>query len=129
VSRTATILNRTRDNVVCEHAELADNPWLRLKGLLGRKSLESGHGMLLMPSPSIHSAFMRFEFDAVFLDREFRVVRIASHIRPWKALMAKGARSVLELAAGEIERRGVEVGDELAVIGGEQAPAETAGIY
>ena len=127
--RIATVINRTRESVVCEHTEIADNPWLRLKGLLGRKSLESGHGILLMPSPSIHSAFMRFEFDAVFLDKEFRVLRIEGHIRPWRALMAKGTKSVLELAAGEIESRGLEVGDELAVIGGEQAPADPAGTY
>jgi uncharacterized membrane protein (UPF0127 family) len=115
---TALIVNRTRGTNVCEQAELADNPWLRLKGLLGRKSLEPGHGILLRPAPSIHSAFMRFEFDAIFLDRDMKVLRIVEQLPPWKARSAKGAKSVLELAAGQIAVRGVQVGDELAVTAG-----------
>jgi uncharacterized membrane protein (UPF0127 family) len=71
--------------------------------------------MLLTPSPSIHSAFMRFEFDAVFLDRELRVIKLVERIRPWRAHSAKRARNVLELAAGEIQRRGVQLGDVLKV--------------
>lgn len=127
--RTATITNQTRGGVVCETAAIADNPWLRLRGLLGRDSLPPGEGLLLNPSPSIHSAFMRFEFDAVFLDRNMRVVRLVERMPPWKARGAKGARSVLELAAGEIQRRGVQVGDELAVTGGKEEPPAPADTY
>lgn len=108
-----TILSRTRGNVVCERAELANTPWRRLRGLLGRAGLDPGEGMLLEPSPSIHSAFMRFEFDAIFLDRELTVLKVAERVRPWRAHSARRARKVLELAAGEVERRGVEVGDVL----------------
>lgn len=100
---------------MCERAELADDPWKRLRGLLGRRELPPGDGMLIVPAPSIHSAFMRFDFDAVFLDREMRVVRLCPQIRPWRARSARHARSVLELSAGEIERRGLQVGDQLAV--------------
>lgn len=109
------ILSRTRGNVVCEQTEIADTPWLRLRGLLGRDSLDPGHGMLIEPAPSIHSAFMRFEFDAVFLDRGLQVIKISERIPPWRARSAKHSRSVLELAAGEIERRGVQIGDILVV--------------
>ncbi|MGO9903281.1 MAG: DUF192 domain-containing protein [Solirubrobacteraceae bacterium] len=109
------ILSRTRGNVVCEHAEIADTPLLRLRGLLGRSSLPAGHGMLIEPAPSIHSAFMRFDFDAVFLDRDLEVIKLAQRIPPWRTRTARHARSVLELAAGEIERRGIQVGDVLAV--------------
>jgi uncharacterized membrane protein (UPF0127 family) len=129
VPRTATITNQTRGGVVCEAALIADNPWLRLRGLLGRDSLPAGEGILLTPSPSIHSAFMRFEFDVVFLDREMRVLRLVERLPAWKARSTKGAKSVLELAAGEIQRRGLEVGDELAVTeedGGEKTPPDAA---
>ena len=111
----SVIVNQTRGTIVCEQAEIADNPWLRLRGLLGRGSLPPGRGMLLKPTPSVHSAFMRFEFDAIFLDKEMRVLRIAEEIPRWRARAAKGARAVLELSAGEARRRGVQVGDELAV--------------
>jgi uncharacterized membrane protein (UPF0127 family) len=114
----SVIVNQTRGTTVCEHTEIADNPWTRLRGLLGRASLEPGYGMLITPAGSIHSAFMRFEFDAVFLDRELRVVRVAGRIPRWRARIARGARSVLELAAGEAEHRGLQVGDELAVTEG-----------
>ena len=72
--------------------------------------------MLFRGESSIHSAFMRFEFDAVFMDRELRVVGLAERIPPWRARAAKGSRNILELAAGEISRTGVAVGDQLAEI-------------
>jgi hypothetical protein len=125
VRATSVIVNQTRGTTVCEHAEIADNPWTRLRGLLGRSSLPPGNGMLITPSGSIHSAFMRFEFDAVFLDRELRVVRVAGRIPRWRARIARGARSVLELSSGEAERRGVQVGDELAVTGGTATEVST----
>jgi hypothetical protein len=112
-----TIVNRTReDRVVCARTELADNLFKRMRGLLGRASLPSGDGMLFRGESSIHSAFMRFRFDAVFMDRELRVVGLAEDIPPWRARSARGARNILELAAGEIARTGVTVGDQLAVV-------------
>jgi len=111
---------------VCERTELADTPLRRLRGLLGRRSLPAGDGLLLQPSPSIHSAFMRFEFDAVFLDRDLQVVHLAERIPPWRTRSARRARSVLELAAGEIERRGVQVGDLLVI--DSVVPADDSGI-
>lgn len=127
--RTVTITNQTRGTVVCEKALLADNPWLRLRGLLGRPSLPNGEGILLKPAPSIHSAFMRFEFDAVFLDRDMRVLRLVERMPAWRARSAKHAKSVLELAGGEIRRRGVEVGDELAVTEGDPMPVASPDTY
>ena len=94
--------------------EVAATPLRRMRGLLGRSGLESGRGLLLRPAGSIHTAFMRFPIDAVFLDGEGTVLRIAADLPPWRAAAARGARSVLELAAGEAERRGVSVGAKLA---------------
>jgi uncharacterized membrane protein (UPF0127 family) len=96
--------------------EVADTLLKRLRGLLGRASLASGDGMLFRGESSIHSAFMRFRFDAVFMDRELRVVGLAEDIPPWRARSARGARNILELAAGEIARTGVALGDQLAEV-------------
>jgi uncharacterized membrane protein (UPF0127 family) len=112
---TKLIVNATRGTVICEHAEIASTPWRRTRGLLGRSGLGEGEGMLIDPAPSIHSAFMRFEFDAVFLDRDLKVVKVVERIRPFRAHSAKRARKVLELAAGEAGRRGLQVGDTLAI--------------
>ena len=109
------IVNQSRGNVVCDRTEIADTLWRRMRGLLGRASLPAGNGMFFKGESSIHSAFMRFEFDAVFMDRELLVVGLAERIPPWRARAAKGTRNILELAAGEIARTGVAIGDQLAV--------------
>ena len=125
----ATITNQTRGTTVCEKTVIADNPWLRLRGLLGRDSLPAGEGILLTPAPSIHSYFMRFEFDVVFLDRNMRVLRLVERLPAWKARSAKGSKSVLELAAGELEQRGLQVGDELAVTTEDRVQQEDSDTY
>jgi uncharacterized protein len=103
--------------VVCNHCVVADSPLLRLRGLLGRTSLASGEGILLRPTGAIHTWFMRFPIDAVFLDRELRVIGTASSVRPWRFAARRGARAVLELGAGEAARRGIRPGMQLELEG------------
>src|SRR2546421_423045 len=101
--------------VVCERCSLAESAFSRMRGLLGRSGLDTGEGILLRPAGSIHTAFMRFAIDAVFLDRDLAVLKVAPALRPWRAARASGARAVLELAAGEAERRGLRPGDRLGL--------------
>jgi uncharacterized protein len=108
-----TTLMRADGTVVCERCSLADSPVARMRGLLGRDGLEQGEGLLLRPASSIHTFFMRFPIDAVFLDRELAVVGIEDSIAPWRAASQRGAKAVLELPAGESSRRGIAVGDRL----------------
>lgn len=99
---------------VCERCEVADGPLERLRGLLGRDALPDDSALLLRPCSSIHTSFLRFPIDAVFLDRDFRVVDVVSKLRPWRAAWRRGAYAVLELPAGAAARRGVAAGDRLA---------------
>jgi uncharacterized membrane protein (UPF0127 family) len=99
--------------VVCEHCTVADSFLSRFRGLLGRRGLPAGEGLLLSPSSSVHTFFMRFPIDLVFLDRDLRVVGIARDVRPWRLAGRRGARHVLELAAGEAERRGIRSDEQL----------------
>ena len=110
------MVNLTRGNVVCEQVVVADRARRRMRGLLGRRSLPPGEGMLLQPSPSIHTAFMRFPIDVVFLDRNLRVIKLVEHLPPWHTASAIEGRSTLELSAGEIVRRRVQVGDQLLTV-------------
>lgn len=110
---TEIAIRREDGSIVCERCVLADTALARMRGLLGRRQLPNGEGILLRPASSVHMAFMRFAIDAVFLDQELRVMKIASGLRPWRAAGSRGAKSVLEIAAGEAERRGVSVGDRL----------------
>ncbi len=86
-----------------------------MRGLLGRKELPSGEGILLRPAGSVHTFFMRFPIDVVFLDRDLRVVCVAEDVPPWKARGSRGAKAVLEIAAGESARRKLVVGDTLSL--------------
>ena len=67
--------------VVVERCLVADRPWPRMRGLLGRASLPAGEGLLLRPAGSVHTFFMRFPIDVVFLDRELEVVGVAAELR------------------------------------------------
>jgi uncharacterized membrane protein (UPF0127 family) len=112
MAKTKLIVNLTRGECICV-GELADRPLLRMRGLIGRRGLPAGEGMLLWPAPGIHTAFMRFPIDALFLDRHLRVLDIVEQLRPWRMASKHRARAVLELPAGECARRMVEVGDRL----------------
>jgi hypothetical protein len=86
-----------------------------MKGLLGRKGLDAGEGLLIRPASSIHMFFMRFPIDAVFLDRDLAVRKVVAGLKPWRIAFARGAKSVVELSAGEAARRGIGPGDRLSV--------------
>jgi uncharacterized protein len=106
-------LARSDGRVVVEQCLVAARPLRRMRGLLGRRSFPGGEGILLRPAASIHTFFMRFPIDVVFLDRELVVVGIAHELRPWRTAGKRGAHSALELPSGECERRGVRVGNRL----------------
>jgi uncharacterized membrane protein (UPF0127 family) len=108
-------LERHDGSTVCERCLLAETPLTRLRGLLGRAGLERGEGILLRPASSIHMWFMRFPIDAVFLDSENRVLRIAGQLKPWRMAGCRGAKAVVELPAGECERVGLRPGDRLGL--------------
>lgn len=114
MSGTETIVDRERGHAVCERCVVARRPWTRLKGLLGRRELSSEEGLLIRPTTAIHTWFMRFPIDAVFLDKNMTVLDVVPALGRWRMAGRRGARSVLELRAGECERRGVRPGDRLA---------------
>jgi uncharacterized membrane protein (UPF0127 family) len=99
--------------VVCDRCRVADSPPARMLGLLGRRALDPGEGLMITRAFAIHTLFMSFAIDAVFLDARFSVIGVRSRLRPWRATAVRGAAAVLELGAGEAERRGVTVGQRL----------------
>jgi uncharacterized protein len=99
--------------IVCRRLSVAASARTRMKGLLGRRSMDADEGLLLRPAGSVHTAFMRFPIDVVFLDRGMRVLRIAPNLRPWRMAAQRGARVVVELDAGAAERNGISAGLQL----------------
>ncbi len=93
--------------------EIADSFLQRFLGLMGRKKMPHGQGLLLSPCNSIHMLFMRFAIDAVYLDKNCVVKKIVSNLRPWLGMsICFGAESVIELAAGESARMNLKIGDK-----------------
>jgi len=107
--------------VICHKLAVARSARTRMKGLLGRRSLEPDEGLLLRPAGSVHTAFMHFPIDVVFLDRSMRVLRIAPKLRPWRIVGQRGARIVVELDAGAAERNGISPGARLRLEDGAAA--------
>ena len=109
-------LQRAGGQVVCERCLVADRPLARMRGLLGRRTLPAGEGILLRPAGSVHTFFMRFPIDVVFLDEDGRVVGISEAVRPWRAAAARGARAAVELPAGEAKRRELRPGERILAL-------------
>src|SRR5262247_1375151 len=100
--RPGTLTLRREDGLIlCETCQVADTTFRRLRGLLGKSRLRAGEGIVLRPGWSIHTAFMRFPIDVVFLDQDLEVVEIHAHLKPRHTASCRGAREVVELAAGE----------------------------
>ena len=85
-----------------------------MRGLLGRSGLEAGEGMLFPRTGSVHTMFMRFPIDVVFLDAEMCVLSVREAVPAWRTVKERGAKATLELGAGESSRAGIAPGDRLA---------------
>jgi uncharacterized membrane protein (UPF0127 family) len=106
-------IDKQDGSVVCDRCALAVRPFARMKGLLGRSELDPREGILLRPAGSIHMLFMRFAIDAIFCDDDLVVIDVARDLSPWKVAARRGAKQVIELAAGAAA--GVEPGDRLSL--------------
>lgn len=86
----------------------------RLIGLMFSRRLPDDEALLIPRCPSVHSFFMRYPIDVVYLDREGTVTKLVRSLKPWRASIGgRGAAHALELAAGSIQRLGLRVNDDL----------------
>ncbi|QYK13558.1 DUF192 domain-containing protein [Shewanella rhizosphaerae] len=92
---------------------VADTPWLRLRGLLGRRPLSHEQGMLIAPCSSVHTLGMRYALDIVYLNKNNKVLKITRNLKPWRSSACRGATQVLELAAGNSTHKQIKTGDIL----------------
>ena len=111
-----SVYNESKQTVLATRVLVADTGFARLIGLLGRRSLEPNTGIWLLPANAIHTFGMLFRFDAVLIDRAYRVVGLRERIRPfWMTWPNLRARSVLELPASTISNSGTTIGDQLRI--------------
>jgi uncharacterized membrane protein (UPF0127 family) len=105
------VTNLTRNTVLAVCLEVADSGAKRSKGLLGRKGLAPGEGLWIVPCESVHTFFMQFPIDLVYLDRKHRVRKVRSNVPPWRMSACLYAHSILELPSGTIRETKTKPGD------------------
>jgi uncharacterized membrane protein (UPF0127 family) len=88
----------------------------RNRGLLGRTGVDPRHALVLAPCNSVHTFFMKFPIDVVFVGRDGTIRRIASALPPWRVALSPRSFAVIETAAGVIAASGTRSGDRLAIV-------------
>lgn len=110
------IINTSRGVALADQCELARSFLARGRGLMGRPSLAVGAGMLIDPCSSVHTFFMQFPIDVIFLDRRHVVVGLQAAMPPNRPYAgAWRARATLELPAGVIAATGTQIGDQIHI--------------
>ena len=109
------VRNQTRNTVLATAAEVADTSAKRRTGLLKHSRLDPGEGLWITPCESVHTFFMKFAIDLVYLDRNKKVRKVRHAVPPWRLSACLTAHSILELPAGTAKQTCTERGDELAI--------------
>jgi uncharacterized protein len=110
-----SVRNQTRNAVLGEAVDVADTSEKRRVGLLKHERLEPGEGLWIKPCESVHTFFMKFAIDLVYVDRKHKVRKVRKAVPPWRVSACLTAYSIIELPAGTVERTGTQAGDELSI--------------
>lgn len=114
MDRYVSIANTTRATSLGTRVRVASSMRDRIVGLLRTPEVLPSEGLLIERTASIHMFFMPYAIDVVFVDRQGRVTRTVSRLRPWRVVWwARGARDCIELRAGALEGTGTVPGDQL----------------
>jgi uncharacterized membrane protein (UPF0127 family) len=110
------VTNSTRDSVLAHRSARASNPVTRGVGLIGRRGLPDGGGLIIQPCNSVVSFFMRFPIDVVFLDKDFRVLHMIHAMPLWRtSKIVRGSKLVIELPAGTLTNSNTDIGDTFSI--------------
>lgn len=130
------VVNVSRGTVLATHLKVANTGAKRNKGLLGRKELGAGEGLWIVPCESVHTFFMKFAIDLVYLDRKNQIVKVRNNVRPWRISACLPAHSVLELPSGTALASQSRKGDRIEfavtpepVADDREHAAQTASLY
>ena len=114
MSITMILINKKNGKVLANNLEIANNSFKRLTGLLGRNGLNKGEGLHIIPCSSIHSFFMKFRFDAVFINKKNEVVYLIKDMPAWRvSKICFSGYSVVELPSGIINETETNIGGVL----------------
>lgn len=109
------VYNQSQGKVLVQQGRLADTFWTRLKGLLGSSPLATGQGLVLKNEKSIHTFFMTFPIDVIYVDAQLHVIRLDKAMAPFRlGPFVRRSAYILELPVGTIDATGTVVGDQLS---------------
>ena len=112
----AILVNQSKNKKIIDQLRVAESFLSRSKGLIGYKVLSEKEGVLLPRCFWIHTFFMSIPIDVIYLDKKMRVKKLQSEVLPWRCpLPVFRAHSVIELAAGSIKSKKIEIGDLIYV--------------
>jgi uncharacterized protein len=109
------VRNQTRETVLADSADVADTSAKRRNGLLKHTGLAAGQGLWIVPCESVHTFFMKFPIDLVYMDKSRKVRKVRHAVPAWRLSACLMAHSVLELPAGTVERTQTRPGDQLVI--------------
>jgi uncharacterized protein len=106
-------ITNSQGKILADRADIADTSAKRRTGLLKHTKLDPGEGLWIAPTEGVHTFFMKFPIDVLFLSRQKKVLKIRAKMPAWKLALSLRAHSVLELPAGTAEATGTVAGDQL----------------
>ena len=110
------VINKTRQTILAENAAIAKTPLTRMIGLLNRKAFEPGEALIIRPCNSIHTFFMRFPIDVIFVDANNRIIKTISRMRPFRISgIYLNALFTIELPAGTLDKTSAQTGDYITI--------------
>ena len=113
--KATALVNRRTGRVLATSVEVARTRASRRRGLLGRDSFDVAGAFVLSPCCAIHTAFMRFAIDVVFVDKNGAIVSILHELQPWNLAIRPRARAVIEMASGALRAHDIQLGDSLVL--------------
>lgn len=109
--------NSSRETTLISEGKRANNPWTRLRGLIGVGELPEGHGIVIEPCHGVHCMFMSIPIDVVYVNKQHQVVALDRAMKPWAiGKIYRESHYVVETPVGVIDRTHTEVGDQLKLI-------------
>jgi len=115
-SRSFRLVNLRTGAIVADHLLTAFDSETRRRGLLAYASMPEGAAMVIAPTNAVHTVFMKFAIDLLFVAKDGRVVKARGDVRPWRMSGAWRGHAVIELEAGALRRTAVRVGDQVTVL-------------
>ncbi len=106
----------TKNRVLFEKVFISQTFFSRAKGLIGKKQMENNEAMWIKPCNGVHTYFMKFSLDVLFLDKNMQVCAIEKKVKPFRfSKIYFKAKSVLEINSGLSDEKQIKIGDYLYV--------------